>query len=74
MESFNNILDKKHAEIMILYQNKLTKNKKMTSDVNKLDYYSNKTLNSINVAIDKKLKSSKAYQKKLEIELLQKSI
>lgn len=74
MENFNSILQKKNCEIQALYENKLPKNKKMTSNVDDIDYYSKKTINQINVALDKKLKSTKAYQKKLEKELLEKAI
>ena len=74
MENFESILQKKNEEIEALYQNKLPKNKKMTSDPDTLDFHSKKTLNAINACLDKKLKSSKAYQKKLENELLEKAI
>jgi len=74
MENFISILQKKNEEVELLYQNKLPKNKKMTLSVDDIDYNSKKTLNQINASLDKKLKSSKAYQKKLEEELLQKAI
>jgi hypothetical protein len=72
--SFTDLLEMKRKEVFELYENKLSKNKKMTSDPNTIDFNSKKTINLINAALDKKLKSSKAYQKKVEKELLEKEI
>ena len=71
---FDEIMNKKKEEIHILYDMKVNKNKKMIKDPSELDYYSKKTLNLINATLDKKLKSSKAYKKKCEQELLEKNI
>lgn len=73
-EVFDKLLQAKNKEIFAAYEIKMDKNKKMTKDPSELDYYSKKTLNLINAALDKKLKSSKAYQQKLEKELLEKEI
>ena len=72
--AFDELIARKIAEIKQLYEAKSTKNKKMTKDPSEIDYNSKKTLHLINAAIDKKLKSSKAYQKALDQELLQKEI
>lgn len=70
-QQFDELIERKITEVSLLYENKVNKNKKMTKDPSELDYHSKKTLNLINAALDKKLKSSKAYQKKMEKELLQ---
>jgi hypothetical protein len=74
VQAFDELLARKTEEIKQLYEIKSNKNKKMTKDPSEIDYNSKKTLNLINAALDKKLKSSKAYQKNLEQELLQKGI
>lgn len=66
---FDEIINKKQSEINDLYQNKISKNKKMNVDPSKIDYNSAKTINLINATLEKKLKSSKLYQKKIEKEL-----
>ena len=68
---FDELIDRKTQEVVQLCETKLNKNKKMTKDPSELDYHSKQTLNLINAALDKKLKSSKAYQKKIEKELMQ---
>lgn len=70
MDVFNELLLKKNEEVFNLYQTKMSKNKKMNTSVNDIDYNSKKTINQINAHLDKKLKSSKAYQKKMQQELL----
>lgn len=74
VQAFNELIMRKTEEVKELYLNKSNRNKKMTKDPAEIDYNSKKTLNLINAALDKKLKSSKAYQKKVEKELLQKDI
>jgi len=74
IENFIALLDKKRKELCEIYENKMSKNKKMTSNPDTIDFNSKKTLNLINAALDKKLKSSKAYQKMVEKELLKKQI
>jgi hypothetical protein len=66
---FDEIIVKKQSEIKELYENKISKNKKMNVDPSKIDYNSAKTFNLINATLEKKLKSSKLYQKKIEKEL-----
>ena len=66
--SFDNILTNKIAEINELYEIK-TKNKKMTSNVNEINFMDKQLYNKINAAIDKKYKDSKQYKKKCEIEV-----
>jgi ArsR family metal-binding transcriptional regulator len=66
--SFDTILTNKIAEINELYEIK-TKNKKMTSDVNEINFIDKQLYNKINAAIDKKYKDSKQYKKKCEIEV-----
>ena len=66
--SFDNILTNKIAEINELYEIK-TKNKKMTSNVNEINFIDKQLYNKINAAIDKKYKDSKQYKKKCEIEV-----
>jgi len=66
--SFDNILTNKIAEINELYEIK-TKNKKMTSNVNEINFMDKQLYNKINAAIDKKYKDSKQYMKKCEIEV-----
>ena len=66
--SFDTILTNKIAEINELYEIK-TKNKKMTSNVNEINFIDNQLYNKINAAIDKKYKDSKQYKKKCEIEV-----
>ena len=70
--AFDLLIDNKTNEVMMIYEGKIaskTKNKKMTTDPSILDFNSKKLLRQINVAFDKKLKSSKAYKKKCENEL-----
>lgn len=66
--SFDAILTKKIAEINELYELK-TKNKKMTSNANEINFMDKQLYNKINAAIDKKYKDSKQYKKKCEIEV-----
>ena len=66
--SFDAILTNKIAEINELYEIK-TKNKKMTSNVNEINFMDKQLYNKINAAIDKKYKDSKQYKKKCEIEV-----
>ena len=66
--SFDVILNKKIEEINELYELK-TKNKKMTSNPNEINFMDNKLYNKINDAIDKKYKESKQYKKKCEEEV-----
>ena len=66
--SFDVILNKKIEEINELYELK-TKNKKMTSNANEINFMDKKLYNKINAAIDKKYKESKQYKKKCEEEV-----
>ena len=66
--NFDTILETKKAELMELYKNKMSKNKKMTSDPSQIDFNSKKLYYRINAEIDKKFKNSKAYQKMCEKE------
>ena len=66
--SFDVILTKKITEINELYEIK-TKNKKMTSNANEINFMDKQLYNKINAAIDKKYKDSKQYKKKCEIEV-----
>ena len=66
--SFDTILTNKIAEINELYEIK-TKIKKMTSNVNEINFIDKQLYNKINAAIDKKYKDSKQYKKKCEIEV-----
>jgi hypothetical protein len=74
LQAFEELIARKTEEVKQLYESKSNKNKKMTTDPSVIDYNSKKTLNLIHATLDKKLKSSKAYQKKLDQELLQKDI
>ncbi len=65
---FDVILNKKIEEINELYELK-TKKKKMTSNVNEINFMDKKLYNKINAAIDKKYKESKQYKKKCEEEV-----
>jgi hypothetical protein len=65
---FDVILNKKFNEINELYELK-TKNKKMISNVNEINFMDKKLYNKINAAIDKKYKESKQYKKKCEDEV-----
>jgi hypothetical protein len=65
---FDVILNNKIKEINELYELK-TKNKKMTSNVNEINFMDKKLYNKINAAIDKKYKESKQYKKKCEEEV-----
>jgi hypothetical protein len=65
---FDVILNNKMKEINELYELK-TKNKKMTSNVNEINFMDKKLYNKINAAIDKKYKESKQYKKKCEEEV-----
>ena len=66
--SLDVILTKKITEINELYELK-TKNKKMTSNANEINFMDKQLYNKINAAIDKKYKDSKQYKKKCEIEV-----
>ncbi len=66
--SFDVILNKKIEEINELYELK-TKNKKMISNPNEVNFMDKKLYNKINAAIDKKYKESKQYKKKCEEEV-----
>jgi hypothetical protein len=66
--NFDTILETKKAELMELYEKKMSKNKKMTSDPSQIDFNSKKLYYRINAEIDKKFKNSKAYQKMCENE------
>ena len=66
--NFDTILETKKAELMELYKNKMSKNKKMTSDPSPIDFNSKKLYYRINAEIDKKFKNSKAYKKMCENE------
>jgi hypothetical protein len=66
--SFDVILNKKIEEINELYELK-TKNKKMTSNPDEINFMDKKLYNKINAAIDKKYKESKQYKKKCEEEV-----
>jgi hypothetical protein len=65
---FDVILNNKIKEINELYELK-TKNKKMISNVNEINFMDKKLYNKINAAIDKKYKESKQYKKKCEEEV-----
>lgn len=65
---FDIILKNKMCELEELYKLK-TKNKKMTSNVNEINFMDKKLYNKINAAIDKKYKESKQYKKKCEEEV-----
>ena len=65
---FDIILKNKRFELEESYKLK-TKNKKMTSNVNEINFMDKKLYNKINAAIDKKYKDSKQYKKKCEIEV-----
>ena len=60
---FDVILNKKIKEINELYELK-TKNKKMISNPDEINFMDKKLYNKINAAIDKKYKESKQYKKK----------
>jgi ArsR family metal-binding transcriptional regulator len=68
MTPFDILLAKKSEELEDLYKMK-TKNKKMTSDVNEINFMEKQLYNKINAAIDKKYKESKEYKKKCESEV-----
>ena len=65
---FDIILKNKRFELEESYKLK-TKNKKMTSNVNEINFMDKQLYNKINAAIDKKYKDSKQYKKKCEIEV-----
>jgi hypothetical protein len=66
--TFDALLIEKTAELLEIYERK-TKNKKLTStDPSNIDYNQKKLLNQINASIENKLKNSKAYKKKCEME------
>jgi len=78
--AFDTLMESKTAEVMKLYEEKTAasvakteaargRSKKMTSDPSELDFNSKKLIRQINAALDHKLKSSKAYQKKCAEEL-----
>jgi hypothetical protein len=62
---FDIILKNKRFELEESYKLK-TKNKKMTSNVNEINFMDKQLFNKINAAIDKKHKDSKSYKKKCE--------
>lgn len=66
--SFDVILNKKIAEINELYELKI-RNKKLTNNVNEINFMDKQLYNKINAAIDKKYKESKQYKKKCENEV-----
>ena len=68
MTPFDILLAKKKEELEELYKMK-TKNKKMTSDINEVNFMEKQLYNKINAAIDKKYKESKEYKKKCESEV-----
>jgi len=68
-ENFDKLLENKNIELMELYENKMSKNKKMTSEPSQIDFNSKQLYNRINAEFNKKFKSSKAYQKNCEKEL-----
>ena len=68
MTPFDILLAKKREELEDLYKMK-TKNKKMTYDVNEINFMEKQLYNKINAAIDKKYKESKEYKKKCESEV-----
>ena len=74
MDNINHIIAIKNEEVRVLYESKMHKNKKMTLGADDIDYNSKKTRNQINAYLDKKHKSTKAYQKQIEKELLEKAI
>jgi hypothetical protein len=66
--AFDALLIEKTAELLEIYERK-TKNKKLTlTDPSNIDYNQKKLLNQINASIENKLKNSKAYKKKCEME------
>ena len=67
-ENIDKLLESKNIELMELYENKTSKNKKMTSDPSQIDFNSKQLYNRINAEFNKKFKSSKAYQKMCEKE------
>lgn len=62
---FDILLANKRGELEELYKLK-TKNKKLTSNVNEINFMEKQLYNKINAAIDKKYKESKEYKKKCE--------
>lgn len=68
MTPFDILLVKKREELEDLYKMK-TKNKKMTSDINEINFMEKQLYNKINATIDKKYKESKEYKKKCESEV-----
>ena len=62
---FDIILKNKRFELEESYKLK-TKNKKMTSNVNEINFMDKQLFNKINAAIDKKNKDSKSYKKNCE--------
>jgi hypothetical protein len=66
--AFDALLIQKTTELLEIYDRK-TKNKKLiSSDPSNIDYNQKKLLNQINAAFENKLKNSKAYKKKCEME------
>jgi hypothetical protein len=66
--TFDTLLIEKTTELLEIYDRK-TKNKKLiSSDPSNIDYNQKKLLNKINAAFENKLKNSKAYKKKCEME------
>jgi len=65
--NFNKILLEKREEIIAISKLKTRDNKKMINP-DKLDKYTKDTINRLKVENEKKIKSSKAYKKKMEEE------
>jgi hypothetical protein len=66
--TFDALLIEKATELLEIYDRK-TKNKKLTlSDPSVIDYNQKQLFNKINAAFENKLKNSKAYKKKCELE------
>lgn len=67
-ENLDKLIELKNNEIMTIYENKISKNKKMINNHCDIDYNSKKLFNKINAGFEQKFKSSKAYQRMLEHE------
>jgi hypothetical protein len=65
--NFNKILLEKREEIIEISKSKIRENKKVINP-DKLDKDTKDTLNRLKVENEKKIKSSKAYKKKMEEE------
>lgn len=67
---FDTLMDMKTKELLVIYEDKMSKTKKkLTVVTDELDFNSKKLIRQINATIDKKLKNSAAYKKKCEEEL-----